>query len=125
MKMTIRKTFFAATAGLALLASAQPAQAHAHLKSSEPAAKTEVTTSPKQLTLTFTEGLEPAFSDVVLKDSQGAVVPTGKAVVSKSNGKQIVLPLTAPLAAGAYQVDWHVLSTDGHKTKGDYSFTMK
>lgn len=114
------------TTGLLLLcALSQQAQAHAHLKSSLPAAKSEVTTSPGQLSLTFTEGLEPAFSDATLKDSQGAVMPTGKATLEKGNSKTLVLPLTAPLAAGAYQVDWHVLSTDGHKTKGHYSFTMK
>ncbi|SFM98573.1 hypothetical protein SAMN05216516_101671 [Izhakiella capsodis] len=125
MKTSIRNTFLSVATVLSLLATMQQAQAHAHLKSSEPAANAEVTTSLKQLTLTFTEGLEPAFSDVILKDSQGAVVPTGKALVSKRNRQQIVLPLIAPLAAGAYQVNWHVLSTDGHKTKGNYSFTMK
>ncbi|PIJ51714.1 hypothetical protein BL250_04295 [Erwinia sp. OLTSP20] len=125
MKLPFRKTLIAISAVLAFAASVQQAQAHAHLKTSEPAAKEEVTASPKQLTLTFSEGLEPAFSEATLKDSQGALVPTGKSLVSKSNGKQLVVPLTAPLAAGAYQVNWHVLSTDGHKTKGEYSFTVK
>ncbi len=30
----------------------------------------------------------------------------------------LVVPLDGPLGAGAYTVDWHSLSTDGHKTSG-------
>ena len=27
--------------------------------------------------------------------------------------------------AGKYTVDWHVVSVDGHKTKGQYTFSVK
>ncbi|MDU5691430.1 MAG: copper resistance protein CopC, partial [Citrobacter freundii] len=29
------------------------------------------------------------------------------------------------LEAGKYTVDWHVVSVDGHKTKGQYTFSVK
>jgi len=35
------------------------------------------------------------------------------------------VPLKTPLAAGDYQVNWHVLSVDGHKTQGSYRFSVK
>jgi methionine-rich copper-binding protein CopC len=35
------------------------------------------------------------------------------------------VPITGILAAGTYQVSWHALSNDGHKTKGTYSFVVK
>jgi copper resistance protein C len=37
----------------------------------------------------------------------------------------LVVPVTATLAAGTYTVDWHALATDGHKTNGSYTFTVK
>jgi methionine-rich copper-binding protein CopC len=33
--------------------------------------------------------------------------------------------LSQPLQAGSYQVNWHVLSVDGHKTAGSYRFSVK
>ena len=103
----------------------QQAQAHAHLKSSEPVAKSELAASPSALTLSFTEDLEASFSGVELKDSKGSVVKTGKAALSPDSKSVLVVPVSSPLKAGGYEVDWHALSVDGHKTKGSYNFTVK
>lgn len=43
--------------------------AHAHLKQQSPAANTQVA-APQTLTLNFSEGIEPAFSGVVVTDAQ-------------------------------------------------------
>ena len=61
--MLIKKTLTA----VALLASlgASAAFAHAHLKSSEPAADSTVA-APKDLRLTFSEGVEATFTKVSL-----------------------------------------------------------
>jgi methionine-rich copper-binding protein CopC len=37
----------------------------------------------------------------------------------------LTVPLQSALPPGAYTVKWHVLSTDGHKTEGSYSFMVK
>jgi copper resistance protein C len=29
-----------------------------------------------------------------------------------------------PLAPGVYQVQWHVISVDTHRTQGNFSFTV-
>ncbi|WPO26840.1 CopC domain-containing protein YobA [Raoultella ornithinolytica] len=120
-------------AGRALRASAffagflvsTAAFAHAHVQQQTPAADSTVAASPESLTLSFSEGIETAFSAVTLTGPQQKAVATGKLTRSDSNKAQLIVPLTQPLAAGEYTVDWHVVSVDGHKTKGQYHFTVK
>ncbi|HGM5489780.1 TPA: CopC domain-containing protein YobA [Serratia fonticola] len=104
--------------------SSQQALAHAHLKVQTPAADATVSSAPKVLTLNFSEGIEPNFSGVKVTGPDNAVVKTGKLDLEPSNNTQINVPIEAELAAGKYQVSWHVVSVDGHKTKGQYSFTV-
>jgi methionine-rich copper-binding protein CopC len=40
------------------------------------------------------------------------------------NGMALAVPVSEALGAGTYTVEWHVLSTDGHKTNGSYIFTV-
>ncbi|EOS8503120.1 TPA: CopC domain-containing protein YobA [Klebsiella aerogenes] len=99
--------------------------AHAHLQQQIPAADSTVSVSPQALTLTFSEGVELSFSGVTLNVPQNKPVATGKLARSDGNKAQITLPLNEPLAAGEYTVEWHVVSVDGHKTKGQYHFSVK
>ncbi|TCL75983.1 copper homeostasis periplasmic binding protein CopC [Rhizobium sp. BK251] len=108
-----------------LVGVAGPAMAHAHLQSAEPAADTSVASAPGSLSLTFSEGLNLPFSGVDLTDAKGAAVETGKASLSGADGTVLTVPLDTSLTAGSYKVHWHVLSNDGHKTEGNYSFTVK
>ena len=98
--------------------------AHAHLKQQIPAADS-VVTAPQALTLNFSEGIEPGFSGVVVTDAQKQIVKTGTASRDEQNKAQLTVPLEQTLASGTYQVDWHVVSVDGHKTKGSYHFSVK
>ena len=113
------KTAFIAALSAGLLA-AGGAFAHAHLHASTPAADTTVA-APKTLHLMFSEKLEPKFSTLELKTAAGAPV----AVKAKAAGDVIDATPKAALKPGAYTVDWKVLSTDGHKSQGSYSFTVK
>lgn len=112
---------------LALSAAAfsQQAAAHAHLKSQYPAANAKVEASPQALTLTFSEDIEPAFSGVEVTDAGQQAVPLSEAERAPKQHNQLIVPLAKPLASGRYQVSWHVLSVDGHKTKGTYTFSVK
>jgi len=101
------------------------AWAHAHLKQSNPAKGAEVQVALTQVTASFTEGLEPAFSSLALFDAAGKPVDGSKAAPAPGDDKTLILPIAKPLPAGAYTVKWHVLSKDGHKTQGDWSFTVK
>ena len=42
-----------------------------------------------------------------------------------STRSEIVVPLQEPLAPGRYQVKWHAVSADTHKTQGQFSFEVK
>ena len=116
------------TAAATLLVSALTSTgvlAHAHLTSAEPAPQSQITVAPAQLTLHFSEDLEPSFSGATLTHQGDKSVSTGKASLSSQGKNTLVLPLDTPLSAGKYQVAWHALSVDGHRTTGSYTFTLK
>lgn len=106
-------------------AGASSAFAHAHLKAQQPAADSEVTASPQVLTLNFSEGVEEKFSDVTLSGPGDAPAATGPAARSPDDISQLVVPVKQSLEPGTYTVQWHVVSVDGHKTKGQYRFRVK
>jgi methionine-rich copper-binding protein CopC len=113
----MRTHVFIASLLLALTANGG-AYAHAMLASASPPVGGSVGAAPRQVTLSFTQGLEPAFSSVQVTDSKGARVDAGKAQVS---GSTMTVGLKA-LSPGTYKVHWHVLSVDTHKTEGSFSF---
>ena len=108
-----------------IFGTAGTASAHAHLKTAAPAAASTVAASPSELRLGFTEGVNLTFTGVSVTGPAGAPVPTGAAILAPGDDKVLVVPVSGPLAPGAYKVDWHALATDGHKTDGSYSFTVK
>ena len=101
------------------------ADAHPSLMSASPAANPSSTVPPREIKLTFSEGVIARFSGLVVKDEKGQMIPTGAAVTNPNDKKQLIVPLPAPLAAGRYTVKWHVVSEDTHRVQGQYSFTVK
>ena len=120
MKNTSRTIALAALLAAPALLFASGAQAHAHLLKANPGENAAVP-APKAIHLEFSEKLEAKFSAVELMKADGASV----AVTSKAAGNAIDGALEAPLAPGGYMVMWHVVSTDGHKMKGQYNFTVR
>jgi methionine-rich copper-binding protein CopC len=102
-----------------LLGVATAAGAHARLDHAVPAVGSTVAAAPSQVTLYFSESLEPKFSSGEVRNAAGARVDHGQSV----NGKVMHLSVGG-LAAGRYTVTWHVLSVDTHKTEGSFSFTV-
>ena len=94
------------------------------LSSQQALAHASVSPAPKALTLSFSEGIEPNFSGVKITGPDNAVVKTGKLQLDPNNNTQVNVPIEGELSAGKYNVSWHVVSVDGHKTKGQYSFTV-
>lgn len=101
------------------------AQAHAHLKSAKPAVDGVVTNSPKEVDLTFSEGVNLKFTGVTITGPSKASVKTEDGKLGADGDKTLVVPIASPLPPGAYTVDWHALAKDGHKSKGSYTFTVK
>ncbi|MFT4181825.1 MAG: copper homeostasis periplasmic binding protein CopC [Rhizobium sp.] len=118
-----RMTKILIAAFAASITLAGQALAHAHLKFATPAADGTVKQSPSELDLTFSEGLNLKFSGVAITGPDKAVVKTGDAMLMNGDST-LMIPVTGKLTPGKYTVEWHVLSTDGHKTNGSYSFTV-
>jgi len=67
-----------------------------------------------------------ALAHAHLKSAVPAVdgaVKTGEGMLM-NDGTTLMVPVTDKLAPGKYTVEWHALSTDGHKTNGTYGFTI-
>lgn len=109
---------------LAMLSMVSPALAHAFLERAQPPVGSEVTSAPQQIVLTFTEGVEPLFSTIELRDGNGAVVPTGKPRSPPDDNRRLMVDLPG-LSHGEYTVTWHVTSVDTHKTEGSFRFTVR
>jgi copper resistance protein C len=104
---------------LLVLATGQ-ASAHAMLDHAEPRVGNKVATAPREVTLWFTQKLEPAFSSVTVTNAEGQRVDTGKPRVS---GNQMSVALRSA-GAGTYRVNWRVLSVDAHTTDGSFTFQV-
>ncbi len=96
------------------------AEAHAFLDHAEPRVGSTVSTAPRELSLSFTQKLEPAFSSVEVTDANGTRVDLGKPSIS-SSVMRIGLKQLSP---GTYRVRWHVLSVDTHTTEGSFTFQV-
>lgn len=100
------------------------AWAHAGLQSSIPEKDAKIAAAPKEITLQFNEKLESAFSTAKLVDSTGKQVNVEKPTLDASNPSIMKLPVPA-LSSGKYKVEYVGVGRDGHRRKGDYSFTVK
>ena len=108
----------------AVFAIAMPASVAAHtgFESSQPADGELVNEPVTQITLTFNGSVEPAGDGFLLSHEQGPhYLPDS---VSNSDGREWRLHFNAPLANGAYEVQWRVAAGDGHVIKGTFDFTV-
>ena len=109
---------------LATLVAASPAYPHAALERAVPPVGSELAVAPKQILLTFTESVEPAFSTIEVSNAAGSRVDVGLPHTAANDATQLIVDLPT-LAPGTYNVVWHVTSTDTHKTQGSFRFTIK
>jgi len=104
-----------------------PAQAHATLVKCSIAPGAVLSSSPKMLTCTFAEGVNPKGSLLGVFEATGdkGSVDAGNSQVSFSNVKQMSVGLPK-LGAGVYGVLWYTVSADdGHKAGGYFTFSIK
>jgi methionine-rich copper-binding protein CopC len=116
------RKLIAASLSAPLIFAAIPAHAHAYLDRAEPRVGSTVSSATRQLSLWFTQNLEPAFSSAEVRDSTGARVDQG-ARVDPAN-RSVMRVLLRPLRPGSYRVQWRVLSVDTHTTEGTFSFRV-
>jgi methionine-rich copper-binding protein CopC len=106
-----------------VLSVAPPAWAHAFLEHASPPAGSEIAVSPPEISITFTEGVEPVFSAIEVHGANGAMVSSGAPLAAPDNNRRLSIHLPK-LPPGTYTVIWHVTSVDTHKTEGSYQFMI-
>jgi methionine-rich copper-binding protein CopC len=122
-KLAISFTFrIALVAAILLVAAADRALAHAKLVSTSPAANEMAMPPPSELRLKFSEVIELKFAKVNVTGPDKKAVKTGALKLDEGDKTTLIIPLATPLDDGNYTVSWQVVSTDGHKVKGSYSF---
>jgi methionine-rich copper-binding protein CopC len=109
-----------------LLVPVNAAFAHAGLVSSNPAANTEVTLMPNEISLTFTEDLmvlgDKSVNSLSLNLMDGAEVTLTDLKVDGAVLSAKVAP--AEFDAGTYEIFYTIVSADGHKLSDSYSFSL-
>ncbi|QHC59880.1 copper resistance CopC family protein [Rathayibacter sp. VKM Ac-2760] len=108
---------------LGSVAVAAPASAHNYLVSTTPAADSTVTEQPGTMVLTTNDDLlvlgnDGAAAALRVVGPDGLYYGDGCVSVV---GPEASMPLELG-AAGAYEVTWQVVSTDGHPVSGQYGF---
>ena len=100
------------------------AAAHSYLAKSSPAADAVVMQAPKEIRLSFNEGIQPRSSNVALTRSDGKKVPTGRASIDPQKGSDLVLAVPS-LQPGKYEVRWQAMSLDSHRIQGRFGFEIR
>jgi copper resistance protein C len=96
--------------------------AHTELVSATPAANSTVS-APKDVTIKFSGALEAKFSKITVTDASAQVVTKGASTIGEdAKSMTVLLPALAP---GVYTVQWVAVSTDSHRSQGQYKFTVK
>jgi len=108
-------------ASVLLTFAAEAARAHAFLDHAEPRVGSAVPTAPRQLSLFFTQDLEPAFSSVEVQNSAGGRADQSEPRIGPANVMRVGLK---PLPPGTCRVLCHALSVDMHTTEGRFSFRV-
>ena len=104
---------YAIVAAFTLLLSLSPVSAHGYLLRSIPEDRAVLEHPPARLQYWFSEGLEPRFTSLTLRDQKGNVVATGE--VSPDNNALLAARLPRNLPDGAYIVDMRIaFASDGH-----------
>lgn len=111
---------------IALVASVEPARAHAAYEESEPAFAAVLETSPDRIELRFTQELfrrEGANSIALTHAGTEASISLGEVEIANQDRHLMAASVLQPLAPGRYEVSWTNLSAeDGDTDSGAYPF---
>jgi methionine-rich copper-binding protein CopC len=121
MKLDIRAIFVLAAAVWFATVPA-PAQAHAIVVTSTPAANAVVPAGPLVITVGFNTRVDRARSRLFVEGPDGITA----AVELSSEGVPTAIAGRAEVrTAGRWKVRWQVLAADGHITRGEIPFRVR
>lgn len=116
------RSFVSLLAGLLFLPII--AGAHAFPVTSDPRAGAAVEKAPSQIVITFDDEIEPAFSKIRVENLYKKAVDRNDSHLDSKNHKILIVGLPTALPPGEYRVNWNVLSVDGHRTEGYFTFKI-
>jgi len=122
--MRLPTIIFVFTSFLISMSFATLSWGHAFPDHSDPGVGSKIDTSPDRVRIWFNSELEAEFSTIRVEDSNEKQVDKGNCHVDESNPKLLEVGIPA-LSRGTYHVKWVAVGRDGHRTQGDFSFTVK
>lgn len=109
---------------LLTLGLARSALAHAAFLRADPPPHSVLPEHVHEVTVWFSEPLEPQFSEIQVLDTQGQRVDSGNSHVLDDDDQAMSVSLPT-LPDGTYTVAWRNVSTvDGHTLRGSYVFSF-
>ncbi len=108
---------------LGVLASG-PSFASVNIVNTVPMSGNTVLTEPHAITLEFTGPITQGSTKLTIRDPAGKPVAVGP-IAAGTRGNSVTVPITAPLPAGLFEVDWSVKAPDNSTSQGTFSFTYK
>ena len=97
--------------------------AHALMVDSFPAKGQVLTAPPAEIHVTFNEHVEARYCRIKLRSGDGKNFDADRPTADKTNPNAIVAAVPV-LKPGTYRAVWTAVGSDGHKTHGDFSFTI-
>lgn len=123
--MSVRAASWALLALAAMVLLAANGAAHSELDSSRPAAGERLAEAPRWVELRFTAGIDPSSSSLRVLDGNGTRVDRDDLRTSDASWRPVLnASLQDGLGAGAYRIQWSVLSDDGHPISGTVVFAV-
>jgi copper resistance protein C len=112
---------FVLAAAVLILGTAQVASAHAILVDSTPKANSTVKGTDVVVDLRYNVRVDGTRSKLVLAGPSG---PATTLVIAKQSSPDHLQSHATGLIPGAYKIQWYVLASDGHITRGEIPFTV-
>jgi methionine-rich copper-binding protein CopC len=97
--------------------------AHASLVDSFPSKGQTLAGSPAEIHLTFNERVEPRACRIKLVSTTGKHFDADRPAADKASPNTLVASVPV-LRPGTYSARWTAVASDGHKARGEFSFTV-
>ena len=124
MRLLNLKTVVAVFSVALLSAFPETSWGHAFPDHADPKVGSIVSAAPTRVRIWFDSELEPAFSTIMVHAADGWMADKGDGRVNPNDATLLEISLP-PLPVGVYRVIWSVVARDGHRTSGDYTFSIK
>lgn len=108
---------------ICLMSFPEMTSAHAYLKQSNPSVNTKLETSPKNISLVFSEPIQSAFHHIEVFGEDGNA-ELHESFIPDEDETKLIAKLKQDLRKGVYTIKWRVISSDGHPIEGTIPFII-